>query len=133
MRLQATRSVVVSALMSDCVTDSHLQELGDSAVADSDRRIAGFPRDLCVPFYMEAMRLENELLTIYKMVVLCVRREADLVKVASSWGVMVGICDRFADRMSRLKNDHPTCGAESYYDRILDLRNKCRRLQEMHL
>jgi hypothetical protein len=119
--------------MSDCVTESNLQELGESAVADSDRRMASIPPDLCVPFYMEAMRLENELITIYKMVVLCVRTESDLGKVASSWGVMVGICDRFADQLSRLKKEHPMSGAESYYDRILDLRNKCRRLQEMHL
>jgi hypothetical protein len=119
--------------MSDCVAESHLRRLGESAVADSDRRIAGIPPDLCGAFNIEAMRLEDELIKIYKQVVLCVREESDLGKIASFWGFMVGMCDLFGERLSKLQTTHPACGAELFYDRILDLRNKCRRLQEMHL
>jgi hypothetical protein len=79
------------------------------------------------------MRLEDELIRIYKMVVFCVKEETDLEKVASLWGFMVGMCDFFAERLAKLKKAHPACGADSYYDRILDLRNKCHRLQQMHL
>jgi hypothetical protein len=119
--------------MSDCVAELHLRELGESAVADCDRWIASIPPDLSAPFNIAAMRLEDELIRIYKQVVFCVREESDLQKVASWWGFMVGMSDFFAERVSRLKVAHPACGAESYYDRILDLRNKCQRLQEMHL
>lgn len=119
--------------MSDCVTPSHLQQLGESAVADFDSRIAMLPSDLCGAFQIEAMRLQDQLLFIHRLVVICVRDEQDLGKVASLWGFMVGICDRFAERLSKLKASHPASGAEQYYDRILDLRNKCQRLQEMHL
>jgi hypothetical protein len=119
--------------MSNSVAESHLRELGESAVADNDRWIASIPPELHAPFNIAAMRLEDELIRIYKQVVFCVRDESDLQKVASWWEFMVGMCDLFAERVSRLKAAHPGCGAESYYDRILDLRNKCQRLQEMHL
>ena len=120
-------------MVNDCVAASNLQELGESAVAEFDRRIAHIPRELCAAFLLEAIRLEDELLIIYKMVALCVRQELDLENVAASWGFMVEMCDAFAERLSQLKTAQPSCGAEPYYDRILDLRNKCRRLQEMHL
>jgi hypothetical protein len=119
--------------MSDCVAESHLRELGESAVAEYDCRIASIPPELCAPFNITAMRFEDELLRIYKSVVFCVRDEQDLQKVASWWAFMVNMCDLFAGRLSGLKTAHPTCGADYYYDNILDLRNKCRRLQEMHL
>lgn len=112
---------------------AYLQELGESAMAESDRRIANIPAGLCTPFNTEAMRLEDELIRLYKLVVFCVREESDLGEVASWWGFMVGMCDHFGERLSKLRIAHPTCGAELYYDNILDLRSKCQRLQEMHL
>jgi hypothetical protein len=118
--------------MSNCATPSQLQQLGESAVAEFDARIAEIPFGLCAAFQIEAMRLEDQLLFIHRLVALCARDEQDLEKVAFSWEFMVGICDLFAKRLSRLKDEHPSCGAEQYYDRILDLRNKCHRLQEMH-
>lgn len=118
--------------MSNCATHSQLQQLGESAVAEFDSRIAGIPVGLCAAFQIEAMRLEDQLLFIHRLVALCAREEDDLEKVASLWEFMVSICDLFAERLSHLKNDHPACGAEQYYDRILDLRNKCHRLHQMH-
>ena len=78
------------------------------------------------------MRLEGELLTIYKFVVKIVRREDDLDKVASWWATMVSQCDEFAKRLRDLSLAQPDCGASFFYDRVLDLRNKCQRLQKMH-
>lgn len=101
-------------------------------MAEFDSRIGHIPSGLCAAFQIEAMRLEDQLLFIYRLVAICARDEQDLEKVASSWGFMAQICDTFAERLSRLKNDHPACGAEQYYDRILDLRNKCQRLHQMH-
>jgi hypothetical protein len=119
--------------MSECVTPSHLQELGESAVADFDSRVARLSGGLSGAFQIEAMRLQDQLLFIHRLVAMCARDERDLGRVSSLWGFMVGTCDRFAESLSKLIASHPACGAEQYYDRILDLRNKCRRLQEMHL
>jgi len=119
--------------MNDCAAAvSHLLELGESTVADFDRRVASLPADLSAPFNQEAARLESELLVIYKMVALCARAETDLAEVAEAWTRMVAICDVFASRLLTLSKAHPCCGAEAFHDRVLDLRNKCRRLKELH-
>ena len=65
------------------------RKLGESTVADFDRRVASLPADLTAPFNQEAARLESELLMIYKMVALHARAEADLDKVAAAWAGMV--------------------------------------------
>ena len=101
-------------------------------ILDFERRIASLPKDMCAPFHQEARQLESELLTIYKMVALLVRKDEDLSMVSKRWGVMVQMCDNFAKQLSQLTQFHPYCGADVYYDRVLDLRNKCLRLQQMH-
>jgi hypothetical protein len=118
--------------MSECVSASDLEALGSSAVEDYDRRISEIPKSLSVPFNFEAGRLQDKLITLYQVVVMCVRHEEDLEKIASWWEIMGNICDIFAARLHKLHLDHPDCGAGLYYDNILDLKNKCRRLQEMH-
>jgi len=85
-----------------------------------------------MPFNEAAARLEAQLLTIYKFVVQFVRREDDLEKVAGWWGTMVSQCDEFAKRLHQLSLAHPDCGAAFFYDRVLDLRNRCQRLHQMH-
>src|SRR3984957_17712683 len=102
--------------MSNCATPSQLQQLGESAVAEFDARIAEIPEGLCAAFQIEAMRLEDHLLFIHRLVALCAREEQDLEKVASGWEFMVGMCDLFAKRLSRLDDDHPACGAVQHYD-----------------
>jgi hypothetical protein len=118
--------------MNTCLPESDLRQLGNSLVSDFDQRIASIPQDLCVPFNNEASRLEAELLMIHKFVVLCVRKEEDLDAIASRWKMMVDICDNAAAKLKSLKESHPYCGAESYFDKILELRAKCQRLQVMH-
>jgi hypothetical protein len=118
--------------MSNCATPLQLQQLGESAVAQFDARIAELPQGFCFQFQIEAMRLQDQLLFIHSLVVLCAKDEDELGSIASYWEFMVGMCDRFANSLFRLKELHPACGADQYYDRILDLRNKCKRLQEMH-
>jgi hypothetical protein len=46
---------------------------------------------------------------------------------------MVPQCDEFAKRLDALRLAHPECGAALFYDRVLDLRNKCQPLRQMHL
>lgn len=118
--------------MNNCLPESDLRELGNSMLVDFERRVASIPKDLCAPFHEEARQLETELLTIYKMVALCTRKEEDLSSVSKSWGFMVQMCDKSGDQLNKLVQQHPSCGADAYYDRVLDLRNKCHRLQQMH-
>lgn len=112
--------------------ESNLQELGKSVLDSFDRRVAAIPQELCAPFHSEARQLEAELLTIYKMVALCVKQIEETNEIAGYWGLMVNVCDAATTRLSKLVAAHPHCGADCYYDRVLDLRNKCQRLQKMH-
>lgn len=101
-------------------------------VADFERRVASIPQDLCAPFHTQAQHLETQLLTVYQMVAKMVRRVEDLDQVSTLWGSIVAMCDGSLVQLKKLTETHPNCGAQSYYDKVLDLRNKCRRLQEMH-
>jgi hypothetical protein len=112
--------------------EAELRELGDSVILDFERRIASIPQDMCAAFHQEARQLETELLLIYKTVSLCVKKEEDLNIISNRWGVMVQMCIDFGRQLSQLSKKHPQCGAEVYYDRVLDLQNKCHRLQQMH-
>ena len=118
--------------MKSCLAESDLQNLGDEMLQGFERRVAAIPKDLCAPVHSEARQLETELLTIYKFVALAARREEDLSQIAKAWDMMVKVCDESAKRLNDLVKQHPYCGANAYYDRVLDLRNKCQRLQTMH-
>jgi hypothetical protein len=118
--------------MDNCLTGNDFRELGDSVMLDFDRRIAKIPADLCGPFHNAASGLEEGLLNIYKVIVLHVRHLDDLERVAEAWGLMVLVCDEAAKKLHLLHETHPYCGAQYYYDRVLDLRNKCQRIQKMH-
>jgi len=118
--------------MNSCLAESDLQDLGKEMIAGFERRVAAIPRDLCAPFHNEARQLETELLTIYKVIALSTRNVEDLDAVAKAWATMVKVCDESANRLNTLVKQHPDCGADAYYDRVLDLRNKCQRLQQMH-
>ena len=118
--------------MNSCLAESDLQDLGNEMLEGFERRVAAIPNDLCAPYHSEARQLETELLTIYKFVALATRREEDLSQVAKSWETMVKVCDESAKRLNTLVKLHPDCGADAFYGRVLDLRNKCQRLQQMH-
>ncbi|MBI3414231.1 MAG: hypothetical protein HY043_02745 [Verrucomicrobia bacterium] len=118
--------------MSNCPDAIGLQQIGAATLEEFDRRVANIPQDLCAPFHHEAGRLETELLTIYKFVAMGARNEQDLAAVAASWKLMVEMCDDAARRLAELNQQHPACGADIYFDRMLDLRNKCERLKKMH-
>ena len=118
--------------MKESLTGSDLLELSRESLTSFEQRLASIPRTLSAPFHEEARRLETELLTVYRVVVLCTKREDDLARVSDWWATMVRVCDDFALRLGRLAEAHPGCGAEQYYDRVLELRSKCLRLQKMH-
>lgn len=120
------------AVMNDCVSQSDLQEMGRAYLEEFEQRISGVPEDLCAPFHDGASRLEANLFSLYRTTVICVRKEPDIECVAQRWSDMVQICDSFLAKLRALHEKHPSCGAELYYDRALDLKNKCQRLLEMH-
>ncbi len=116
----------------DLCIDSTLRELGRTVMNGFEQRVASIPKEMCAPFHAEARQLEVELLSIYRMAVLCVRDEDDLSRITRTWAAMDGMCEDALLKVLKLTEAHPLCGADMYYDRILDLRNKCRRLQKMH-
>ena len=118
--------------MSSCFDTADVLELSRATLEEADRRLKEIPGDLCASFNAEAGNLEQQLLQVYRTVALCVRKEDDLNKIAAWWNAMTKACDEFATRLNKLSQEHPQCGAEFFYDRVLDLRNKCQRLQEMH-
>ncbi|MEO6969951.1 MAG: hypothetical protein ABI217_03545 [Chthoniobacterales bacterium] len=118
--------------MSACFDTSDILELSRATLDETNRRLDSIPADLCAPFFAEAANLEQQLLAVYRTVALCVRKEDDIDKVVAWWSAMTSICDEFACRLAKLCEDHPQCGSEFFYNRVLDLRNKCQRLQEMH-
>lgn len=118
--------------MSACFDAADVLALSRATLDETDRRLSEIPADLCAPFYAEASNLEQQLLGVYRTVALCVRKEDDLDKIAAWWQAMTKACDEFAGRLAKLSKEHPECGSEFFCDRVLDLRNKCQRLQEMH-
>lgn len=101
-------------------------------LAESEKRLARIAEDRCATFYEEARSLEVELLSMYRTVAVCVRKEDDMGRIRQWWTTMKDVCDRFAALLSQLQKNHPQCGADTFYDRVLDLRNRCQRLAEMH-
>lgn len=118
--------------MSKCVQNSAVNELAQSTLQSFEERVSKLRSDQYSGFHAEARTLEAQLSTIHKLVSICARDEGDLDNVSELWGLMVTVCDSFSQRLGRLKDAHPNCGADVYYDRILDLRNKCVRLRDMH-
>ena len=118
--------------MNDCLHDSDLLELSNESLASFEKRVGEIPSNLCAPFHTEARVLETQLVSIYKVVVMATKRQDDLQEIANCWECMVNVCDAFAKQLRKLTDAHPYCGAEQYYDRVLELRSKCSRLQKMH-
>ena len=118
--------------MNNCLRSSDFAELGTSAVKEFQRRVHNLSDDLCAPFHDEARCLETEILSFYKVAALHAKRADNLDQVASVWQTMARICDDAAKEIEALHKKHPECGAGSYRDKLIDLRNKCLRLQQMH-
>ena len=81
--------------MALCLDNQDLQELSTDSLQSFEKQIAAIPADLCVAFYVAAGHLESQLSIIYRMVVLCTKKEEDLDKVALWWSSMVRVCDEF--------------------------------------
>ena len=119
--------------MSACLVDKDFEEIGRSALEAFDQDVSDLPKDLCAPFFQEANRLEGKLITMFQMVSRMARNEPELENVAKLWGAMAQLCEDAEKRVSKLSQDHPQCGADYFFDRLYQLKSKCKRLQTMHL
>jgi hypothetical protein len=118
--------------MSACFDTADVLELSDATLAEFEKRLSSIPSDSRAPLLAEASNLHQQLLQVYRTVALCVRKEEDIDRVAAWWQMMVEICDKFGRLLHALTQDHPHCGTGMFYDNVLDLRNRCLRLKEMH-
>jgi hypothetical protein len=115
-----------------CLEDTDLKTIGDSLIAEFEDNIASIPDELCSSFRAAAERLETQLLMLYKVAVMMTKREEDLDRIAATFTAVAQMCDLSLTQLLDLNRKHPHCGAVPYSDRILDLKNKCLRLQRMH-
>lgn len=107
-----------------------LNALGTGAIKSFDDRVKNVNPDLCWEFDQEVARLEAQTMQLYGMAALASKREPDPAKVGETWRMMVTICDDVAAKIISLCAEHPACSAS--HDKILDLRNKCARLADLH-
>ncbi len=118
--------------MSTCQYEQHIERVSSYTLQAFDENVSKIPENLCGAFYEAARDLESQLLTIYRFGLSIVNDFEEMEEESALWGEMVKICDRFSGKLEILLQQHPTCGASFYRDRILDLRNKCKRLAELH-
>jgi hypothetical protein len=118
--------------MPGCLTQSDVQEIGESLLQEFDHSVSEFSPDLCAPFNQEASQLEAQLSTMYKMVAKMARSEENLERVAAMWSMMVNFCDEAATKIGNLSDKRPNWDAHQFLDMISATRNKCHRLQTMH-
>jgi hypothetical protein len=115
-----------------CVTPEDLTTISATALEEFDRWVATIPEDGCVEFNRAASSLEVELRQSYRFIASIARRTDDLDQISKLWSGMVEACDFYLARLHGLHEKHPICGAGYYYDRVLEIRNKCQRLAEIH-
>lgn len=101
-----------------------------SALKSFDERVATVDPDVCWEFDIEVARLESQVIQLYGIAALLARREEDLDKIAEIWGAMISVCDTVAKKIQSLCAEHSFCIAS--HDKILDIRNKCARLRDLH-
>jgi hypothetical protein len=118
--------------MSACFVEKDVEELGLSALTDFDKDVSEISKDLCAPFFREASRLEGKLVTIFQLVSRMARNEPETENVSKLWGAMAQLCNDAEVRVSKLAQEHPYCGADYFFDRLHQLKSKCKRLQTMH-
>lgn len=109
---------------------SDLEKLKDSALKSFVDRMASVDPQICWEFDVEVARLESQLVQLYAFAAMAAKREETLEGTAEIWAAMVSICDAIAQTMSEFCKQHSASMAS--HDRILDLRNKCMRLQQLH-
>lgn len=109
--------------MTVTLEDFHALAEADLREFDESRTSTGLPT-------VEAAKLESQVLQLYRLTVLAVRREESDDAAAQLWRNMVRLCDDACLRLSRVQDENPGCRVS--HDRLLELRAKCARLADLH-
>src|SRR5436190_2209430 len=96
-----------------------LEQLGQTALQDFGREVAGVDRGSKVKLEQHAQRLEAKIEQLYAVAATMAQREESLEAVAAIWSRITSICDQMAKALSDLRPEAKS-GLESY-DRILDI------------
>jgi hypothetical protein len=118
--------------MTVCANNETIRWVSENMCAKFDERLKLIPSEMCAPFREEASKLVSELNTVAAFAAQFAKKEDDLDLVAGIWLSMVGACDECLLRLGPLCDAHPFCAADIYHDQVLDLRNRCQRLYELH-
>ena len=103
--------------------------IGETSLRQSEHRLAK-EKDSCEEFNREVARLEAQTVQLYGFAALAAKREPDIDRTAQLWEVMVGVCEAFARYIGELSKKHPHCPVT--FDRILDIRNRCQKMKDLH-
>lgn len=107
-----------------------LEEIKKSALDTFAERVAAVDPGVCWEFDLEVGRLESQLMQLYAIAAIIARREESMERTSRIWSTMVSICDAFAANLASLCKEHPAFQVS--HDKILDVRNKCARLRDLH-
>jgi hypothetical protein len=114
------------------MTATGVMDVWRGTVQEFDESLRSFPLDTCSQIQDAAIRIESAIKVVYRVTALEARSVDDMEAISNLWGAMAQICREAVKRLTSLTEKSRDCGVGIYVDRILDLSNKCQRLQEMH-
>ena len=106
------------------------EAIKDSAIKTFEERVTAAGPKTGRAFDLEVARLESQLVQLYGLAAIMARREPEMEKTAALWDTLVMICDAFAQRVRERCLEEAACQAS--YDKILDIRNACVELRDLH-
>lgn len=112
------------------LTQEDFDTIKDANLRTFSERVGQIAEGECWLFDIEVSRLESQALQLHAIATLAARQEDDLDKVSALWATMERICDAYATKLSEVCRRHPYCQAS--HDKLLDLRNRCSRLKDLH-
>ncbi len=107
-------------------------DVWQGTAAEFDKSILSAPPDTAGQFHDAAIQIESAIKVVYRMTAVEARNTDDMEEIARLWGAMAQVCQEAVKKLAQLVGDRRDCGVGVYIDRILDLANKCQRLQTMH-
>jgi hypothetical protein len=114
------------------MTATGVLDLWRGTAQEFDESLGSSPLDTCTQIQDTAVRIESAIKVVYRVTALEARSIDDMQMVSELWGNMAQICRDAVKRLTSMGDKNRDCGVGVYVDRILDLANKCQRLQEMH-
>jgi hypothetical protein len=107
-------------------------DLWQGTAREFDDTLRDCPLDSSTRLQDAAIRIESAIKVVYRVTALEARAIEDMHEISRLWGTMSQICRDAVKKLGSISDKNRDCGVGIYIDRILDLANKCQRLQEMH-